>query len=89
MSYITPERAGDIRGELVEQHGATWLHHYAAVIEAEVSAHYESQLRAAAELSYEKAEALGRIADLAHAKSTGPAVPDTLWEIRNIAQEAL
>lgn len=36
MALITPERAGEIRGQLVEQHGGTWLHHYAAAIEAEV-----------------------------------------------------
>lgn len=36
MSIITPERAGEIRGELVEKHGATWLHHYHEAIEAEV-----------------------------------------------------
>ena len=33
--------------------------------------------------------ALKAIGDLAHDKSTGPAVPDTLWEIRGIAYEAL
>lgn len=33
--------------------------------------------------------ALRHIAELAHDKSTGPAVPDTLWEIRNLAYDAL
>lgn len=32
--------------------------------------------------------ALLRIADFAHDKSTGPAVPDGLWEVRSIAYEA-
>lgn len=33
--------------------------------------------------------ALERIAELAHDRSTGPAVPDALWEIRGMAYEAL
>jgi hypothetical protein len=33
--------------------------------------------------------ALRQIQDIAHENSTGPAVPDTLWEIRNIAQGVL
>lgn len=36
MSIITPERAGEIRGELTQKYGATWLHHYHEEIEAEV-----------------------------------------------------
>lgn len=40
MPIITPERASEIRGELCEKHGATWLHHYHEAIEAEVSAHW-------------------------------------------------
>lgn len=75
MTIITAERAGEIRGELCEKHGATWLHHYHEAIEAEVAKHYEATLE--------------QIYEIAHHKSTGPAVPDTLWEIRNIAQEAL
>lgn len=34
-------------------------------------------------------ELLQEIGNLAHDKSTGPAVPDTLWEIRNMAYKAL
>lgn len=75
MAIITPERAGEIRGQLTEKYGATWMHHYHEAIEAEVAEHYTT--------------VLSQIYDLAHDKSTGPAVPDTLWEIRNIAQEAL
>lgn len=33
--------------------------------------------------------ALRHIAELAHDKSTGPAQPDTLWEIRTLAYDAL
>lgn len=33
-------------------------------------------------------EVLKQIGDLAHDKSTGPAVPDTLWEIRQLAYDA-
>lgn len=36
MSIITPERAGEIRGELCAEYGATWLHHYHEAVEAEV-----------------------------------------------------
>lgn len=36
MTYITDTRAGEIRGELCEKHGAQWLHHYHRAIEAEV-----------------------------------------------------
>lgn len=87
MSYITPEHAGEIRGRLVEQYGGTWMHHYHEAIEAEVlKAIGWSEV---VETSVNQSLALSRIADLAHEKSTGPAVPDTLWEIRNIAQEAL
>lgn len=32
-------------------------------------------------------ELLTSISDLAHANSTGPAVPDTLWEIRQLANQ--
>jgi hypothetical protein len=32
--------------------------------------------------------ALQRIGDLAHDKSTGPAVPDGYWEIRELAYNA-
>lgn len=85
MPIITPEHAGEIRGRLVEQYGGTWLHHYHEAIEAEVAKHYEELVA----VSVDQSRALCRIADLAHEKSTGPAVPDTLWEIRNIAQEAL
>lgn len=38
MNIITPERASEIRGELTEKYGATWLHHYHEAIEAEVLA---------------------------------------------------
>lgn len=38
MPIITPERAGEIRGQLTEKYGATWLHHYHEAIEAEVLA---------------------------------------------------
>ncbi len=34
-------------------------------------------------------EALRAIGDYAHDKSTGPAVPDALWEVRSMAYEAL
>lgn len=87
MPIITPERAGEIRGQLTEQHGATWLHHYAEAIEVEVlkAIGHDNSV----DLLVERGLALARIADLAHNASTGPAVPDTLWEIRNIAQEAL
>jgi hypothetical protein len=104
MSIITPERAGQIRGELTEKYGATWMHHYHEAIEAEILI---AQAASAKKGSWEavlghlgtpdevgnewiaKTDALQSIYDLAHNKSTGPAVPDTLWEIRNIAQEAL
>lgn len=33
------------------------------------------------------AEMLARIGDFAHDKSTGPAVPDALWEVRTMAYE--
>lgn len=82
MAIITPERAGEIRAQLVEQYAGTWLQHYAGAIEDELT----KQL---AIRQYELAQALEKIYDLAHDKSTGPAVPDTYWEIRNIAQEAL
>lgn len=36
MPIITPERAAAIRGELCAKYDATWLHHYAEAIEAEV-----------------------------------------------------
>lgn len=89
MPIITPERAGEIRGQLTEQYGATWLHHYHEAIEAEVLNHcqllHANRVLAAAEME----RALTRINYLAHDASTGPAVPDTYWEIRNIAQEAL
>lgn len=42
MPIITPERAGEIRGQLTEQYGATWLHFYAEAIEAEVLANLGS-----------------------------------------------
>lgn len=32
---------------------------------------------------------MAAIADYAHDHSTGPAVPDALWEIRSMAQDAL
>jgi hypothetical protein len=87
MGLITPERAGEIRGQLVEQHGATWLHHYHEAIERETL-----EQIGFIDLCKQRSSAiraLHRIEDLAHNASTGPAVPDTLWEIRNIAQEAL
>lgn len=34
-------------------------------------------------------EALRKIGDFAHDKSTGPAVPDALWEIRSMAYDAM
>lgn len=34
-------------------------------------------------------EALRQIGDFAHDKSTGPAVPDALWEVRQMAYDAL
>lgn len=34
-------------------------------------------------------EILHHIGDLAHTRSTGPAVPDTLWEIRQLAYDTL
>lgn len=86
MSIITPEHAGEIRGRLVEQYGGTWLHEYHKAIEAEVAKHYEDALAIISARSY---DALRKISDIAHDASTGPAVPDTYWEIRNIAQEAL
>lgn len=45
-----------------------------------------------AKLRIEHAElerALTDIGDIAHAASTGPAVPDILWEIRRIAYDAI
>jgi hypothetical protein len=42
MPIITTERAGEIRGQLCEQYGATWLHHYHEAIEAEVAKHYQA-----------------------------------------------
>jgi hypothetical protein len=38
MPIITSERAGEIRGQLTEKYGATWMHHYHEAIEAEVLA---------------------------------------------------
>ena len=89
MPIITPERAGEIRGQLCEQYGATWLHHYHEAIEAEVAARFAADREEYLALSVTQSQALARIADLAHDASTGPAVPDMYWEIRNIAQEAL
>lgn len=104
MSIITPERAGEIRGELCEKYGATWLHHYASAIEEEILV---SLAASAKKGSWEAVfghlgtpdevgnqhialrDALEQIYEIAHHKSTGPAVPDTYWEIRNIAQGAL
>jgi hypothetical protein len=34
-------------------------------------------------------ETLAAIGDYAHARSTGPAVPDALWEVRRMAYEAV
>lgn len=42
MSIISSERAGQIRGELCEKHGATWLHHYHEAIEAAILEHQAS-----------------------------------------------
>lgn len=104
MPIITPERAGEIRGELCAEYGATWLHHYHEAVEAEVLIRLAASakkgsweavfghLGAPDEVGNQyiaMSDALHQIADLAHNASTGPAVPDTLWEIRNIAQEAL
>ena len=36
MKNITPDQAGEIRGQLTKEHGATWMHHYHVAIEAEV-----------------------------------------------------
>jgi hypothetical protein len=33
MPIITSERAGQIRGQLTEKYGATWMHHYHEAIE--------------------------------------------------------
>ena len=38
----------------------------------------------AAEKAFER---LGEIGDYAHANSTGPEVPDALWEVRSMAYE--
>lgn len=38
MPIITPERVGEIRGQLTEKYGATWMHYYHEAIEAEVLA---------------------------------------------------
>lgn len=43
-------------------------------------------LRAELEAAY---EALAHIGDFAHDKSTGPAVPDALWEVRSMAYDAV
>ncbi|MBU3577548.1 hypothetical protein [Polynucleobacter sp. UK-Kesae-W10] len=48
MSIITTERAGEIRGELTEKYGATWMHHYHEAIEAEVLRNLDVQLKDAA-----------------------------------------
>ena len=82
MTIITTEHAGQLRAAACLKHGAQWLHHYHEAIEAAVLEHTQAELE-------QLREALRRIHDLAHAKSTGPAVPDTLWEIRSIAQEVL
>lgn len=37
----------------------------------------------------EMAAALRQIHDFAHDRSTGPAVPDSLWEVRSMASTAL
>ena len=36
MPIITPERASQIRGELIEKYPGTWLHHYHEAIEEAV-----------------------------------------------------
>lgn len=36
MKNITPDQAGVIRGQLTQEYGATWMHHYHEAIEAEV-----------------------------------------------------
>lgn len=102
MPIITPERAGEIRGQLCEQYGATWLHEYAPAIERAILDELQSASASEAfyrvtvqqrDSAWREIEALRDtlrlIANIAHEKSTGPAVPDTYWEIRNIAQEAL
>ena len=103
MPIITPEHAGEIRGQLCEQYGGTWLHHYHESIEQAVLQGLQATQSAEdafhrvtvqqRDSAWREIEALRdtlrHIADLAHNASTGPAVPDTLWEIRNIAQQAL
>jgi hypothetical protein len=42
MPIITPERAGQIRGELTEKYGATWMHEYAGAVEAAIRSHFLS-----------------------------------------------
>ncbi len=42
MSIISSEQAAQIRGELCEKHGATWLHYYHEAIEAAILEHQAS-----------------------------------------------
>jgi len=50
---------------------------------------YQRELKAQAAEIERLQDALRDIAELAHDKSTGPAVPDTCWEIRRMAYDAV
>jgi len=55
---------------------------------AELSTAYLQQIDLTVQLRRDRDQlvnTLRQIAELAHDKSTGPAQPDTLWEIRNLA----
>lgn len=79
-------------GELIRRDGASHAeeHHYLPEVE-----HVAAELRTlTAELGERRERAaaledrLREIGDFAHDHSTGPAVPDALWEVRAMAYEA-
>ena len=65
-------------GEYLERHDAPSL--AAALLE---------QIKKYKHHAEDMEEALRQIGDFAHDKSTGPAVPDALWEVRSMAYDAL
>lgn len=49
----------------------------------------ERKFEQESEKNQEMWETLRLIADIAHRESTGPAVPDAMWNIRNLALDSL
>ena len=76
-------------------HGTPSLEHSAAITEFRSAANPQAILGLIARLerlqeAFDEAnEMLARIGDFAHDKSAGPAVPDSLWEIRSMAYSAV